>query len=111
MSTSNPQASLHASQHCCHTQAFTWSGFEDGTTFLKNLWTDNTTLGGDFATVVYRAQLLGFNAVRLPFRFSDLNMQPKNWTFACKPQSFASIKVWTQSLNRAAFACWGCHGS
>ena len=88
-----PRQQYCAPQHERPTQAFTWSGFEDGTTFLKNLWTDNTTLGGDFATVVYRAQLLGFNAVRLPFRFSDLNMQPKNWTFACKPQSFANIKV------------------
>lgn len=26
----------------------------------------------DFATIVYRLQLLGFNAVRLPFSFSDL---------------------------------------
>ena len=60
---------------------------------MNNLWLDNTTLGGDFATVVYRAQLLGFNAVRLPFRFSDLNMQPKNWTFACKPKTFGEIKV------------------
>ena len=60
---------------------------------MKNLWTDNTTLGGDFATIIYRAQLLGFNAVRLPFRFSDLNMQPKNWTFPCTPQRYADIKV------------------
>ena len=74
-------------------QAFTWTGFEDGTTFLGGLWNDSTTLGGDFATVVYRAQLLGFNAVRLPFRFSDLNLQPKNWTFPCIPQRFADIRV------------------
>ena len=32
--------------------------------------TDSLTL--DFATIVYRLQLLGFNAVRLPFSFSDL---------------------------------------
>jgi hypothetical protein len=33
---------------------------------------NGTWLGGDFATVVFRLRLLGFNAVRLPFRFSDL---------------------------------------
>ena len=74
-------------------QAFTWGGFDDGTTFVNGFWNDNTTLGGDFATIVYRAQLLGFNAVRLPFRFSDLNMQPKNWTFPCTPQRYADIKA------------------
>ena len=74
-------------------QAFTWGWFDDGTTFVNGLWNDSTTLGGDFATIVYRAQLLGFNAVRLPFRFSELNMQPKNWTFPCTPQRYADIKV------------------
>lgn len=49
-------------------QAFTWNGFEDGTTWLGGLWAGRTTQQGDFATVVYRAQLYGFNAVRIPFR-------------------------------------------
>ena len=49
-------------------QAFNWGGFEDGSTFLGGLYA-NTSMGvGDFAMLVYRAQLLGFNAVRLPFR-------------------------------------------
>lgn len=33
---------------------------------------NGTWLAADFATIVYRMKLLGFNAVRLPFRFSDL---------------------------------------
>ena len=49
-------------------QAFTWNGFEDGTTWLGGLWAGKTTEQGDFATLVYRAQLYGFNAVRIPFR-------------------------------------------
>ena len=53
-------------------QAFTWNGFEDGTTWLGGLWAGKTTQQGDFATVVYRAQLYGFNAVRIPFRCSPL---------------------------------------
>ena len=84
---------LPKSKMSCKMQAFTWGGFDDGTTFVSGLWNDSTTLGGDFATIVYRAQLLGFNAVRLPFRFSDLNMQPKNWTFPCTPQRYTDIKV------------------
>ncbi|BDA48966.1 probable major extracellular endoglucanase at N-terminal half [Coccomyxa sp. Obi] len=49
-----------------------WFGFETGTTFLDGLWAGSDSLTMDFATVVYRLQLLGFNAVRLPFSFSDL---------------------------------------
>ena len=51
-------------------QAFTWNGFEDGTTWLGGLWSGKTSQQGDFATIVYRAQLYGFNAVRIPFRYS-----------------------------------------
>lgn len=35
---------------------------------MGGLWAGKTTQQGDFATVVYRAQLYGFNAVRIPFR-------------------------------------------
>ena len=49
-------------------QAFNWAGFDDGTTFLGGLHINRTTSTSDFATVAYRAQLLGFNAVRIPFR-------------------------------------------
>ena len=59
--------------HACHAlraarQAFSWYGFNDGSTMVGGLWGGAHTQVGDFATVVYRAQLLGFNAVRLPFR-------------------------------------------
>lgn len=60
---------LHAESSLWHVQAFTWNGFEDGTTFLGGLWAGKTTQQADFATLVYRAQLYGFNAVRIPFRF------------------------------------------
>ena len=52
-------------------QAFTWNGFEDGTTWLGGMWSGSTTQQGDFATLVYRAQLYGFNAVRIPFRWGQ----------------------------------------
>ena len=52
-------------------QAFNWGGFDDGSTFLGGLYVNRSIDVGDMAMVVYRAQLLGFNAVRLPFR-SDL---------------------------------------
>jgi len=63
-------AAFSKSCNDCNLQAFTWSGFEDGTTFMGGLWTGRNTQEGDFATLVYRAQLYGFNAVRLPFRWA-----------------------------------------
>jgi hypothetical protein len=35
---------------------------------------NSTWIAADFATVVYRLKLLGFNAVRLPFSFNDLDL-------------------------------------
>lgn len=60
---------------------------------MGGLWAGKTTQQGDFATAVYRAQLLGFNAVRIPFRFSDLNLPPKNWTFPCTVDRLGDIKA------------------
>jgi hypothetical protein len=58
-----------------------WFGFNNGQTMVDGLWAGPDSLSLDFATVVYRMQLLGFNAVRLPFSFSDLyNLSPKNYT-------------------------------
>lgn len=54
---------------------------------------------GDFKTVVFRQQLLGFNAVRLPFTFSDLSLTPRNFTVACVDDT-AYIKVPLVSLWR-----------
>lgn len=37
-----------------------------------------SALSGDFATVVYRQSLLGFNLVRIPFRFATLDERPRS---------------------------------
>lgn len=47
---------------------------------------------GDFKTIVFRQKQLGFNAVRLPMTFSDLNLTPKIWTKACTDDT-SSLKV------------------
>jgi hypothetical protein len=48
------------------------------TTFIDGLWAGTNGLTADFATVVYRLQLLGFNAIRLPFSFKEINgAQPR----------------------------------
>ena len=54
---------------------FNWAGFnyiQYGMEFFEGLQEGTSTGTGDFATVVYRQQLLGFNLVRIPFRFASL---------------------------------------
>ena len=60
-------------------QAFNWGGFDDGSTFLGGLYVNRSIDVGDMAMVVYRAQLLGFNAVRLPFRFVSCIHAPSSF--------------------------------
>eukprot|EP00884_Botryococcus_braunii_P014337 jgi/Botrbrau1/22904/Bobra.0065s0056.1 len=52
-----------------------------------------TTQASDFATIVFRQRALGFNAVRLPFRFSDLNIDPVLFNFKCKVTSRADLET------------------
>lgn len=57
-------------------QGFSWSGFENGITMVEGLTKSfvnpkDIALTGDFGTVVHRQQALGFNAVRLPFRWDN----------------------------------------
>lgn len=55
----------------------------------------------DFKTVVFRQQLLGFNAVRLPMTFSDLNLAPKSWTKPCTDDT-EYLKVCCCSVSRCS---------
>ncbi|KIZ06214.1 hypothetical protein MNEG_1745 [Monoraphidium neglectum] len=49
-----------------------WFGFNNGMTWLNGLWAGGKSGNSDFATIVYELQLLGFNAIRLPYIFKDL---------------------------------------
>jgi hypothetical protein len=53
-----------------------WFGFNNQGTMVNGLWSGKTNMTLDFSTVVRRMELLGFNAVRLPFSFKDLAMTP-----------------------------------
>ena len=44
-------------------------GFETSATMTAGLWAGSTSLTADFATVIWRIKLLGFNTIRLPFSF------------------------------------------
>lgn len=67
-------------------------GFDDGNTMVDGLWAGSDQLTLDFATIVYRMQLLGFNAVRLPFSFQNLyNAAPKSQTQTCSAVTTQAI--------------------
>lgn len=62
-----------------------WFGFNNGSTMVDGLWEGYNGLPGDFATIVHRMQLMGFNAVRLPFSFKDLyELNPRDFTATCE---------------------------
>ena len=46
-------------------------------------WAGSTSLTQDFASIVYRMQLLGFNAIRLPFSFRDQALTPHYISYSC----------------------------
>lgn len=67
-------------------------GFDDGNTMLDGLWAGSDQLTLDFATIVYRIKLLGFNAIRLPFSFQNLyNASPKSQTQTCSAVTNSAI--------------------
>ncbi|CAL8466352.1 g5888 [Coccomyxa elongata] len=92
----------NGTQRAIALKAFNWGGFDDGSTFLSGLNANRSIGVGDMAIEVYRAQLLGFNAVRLPFRFSDLNLAPKNWSFRCNLETYDQIKAEVSQMNMSA---------
>ena len=56
-----------------------WFGFDAGATMTDGLWGGRDATAQDFANVVYRIKLLGFNAIRLPFSFRDLYEKTPKW--------------------------------
>ncbi len=71
-----------------------WFGFNNGDTMVDGLWAGPDNLSLDFATVVYRMQLLGCNAVRLPFSFKDVfGLAPRNYNLPTMAVSQSVIKA------------------
>jgi hypothetical protein len=44
-------------------------GFNNGQTSVDGLWAGGSAYNTDFAAIAYQLQLLGFNAIRVPFIF------------------------------------------
>jgi hypothetical protein len=50
---------------------------------VDGLWAGGNRSDTDFAALVYQIKLLGFNAVRLPFTFTDLRHRGRRQTQTC----------------------------
>ena len=71
-----------------------WFGFETpGGSMVDGLWQGDSSITLDFPTIVSRFQLLGFNAVRLPFSFGNLygSTQPQSYTQSCSTDTQSTI--------------------
>jgi len=61
-----------------------WFGFGNKQTMVDGLWIGGSSTASDFFSIVYRLKLLGFNSVRLPFTFNDLEMKPMEKRISCR---------------------------
>ena len=69
-----------------------WYGFDTADTMVGGAQqAGGNPLGGDFATVVQRMMLLGFNTVRLPFGFDTLSLPPLPLSTGCAIPSQADV--------------------
>ncbi|KAF8055094.1 SYT1 [Scenedesmus sp. PABB004] len=64
-----------------------WFGFNVGMGMVDGLWAGGSAAATDFALITYQLRLLGYNAVRLPFTWRDLNMSPRSFHKDCAPVS------------------------
>jgi aryl-phospho-beta-D-glucosidase BglC (GH1 family) len=77
-----------------------WFGFNTNLSMVEGL-ENESSLAADFATVVYRLQLLGFNAVRLSFSFKDLyELEPQIYL---KQYTVPSLTMIQESVTNPAY--------
>ena len=82
-----------------------WFGFEyNGHSMVDGLSFGSSSISQDFATIVYRQQLLGFNTIRIPFNFQNLfeGALPQSWTGPCKTDSTEVVAKATTDPSVAA---------
>ncbi|MBA3237641.1 MAG: cellulase family glycosylhydrolase [Parachlamydiaceae bacterium] len=91
--TTKGDAILNSQNEHIELKGVNWFGFNNGSTMVDGIWGGSDTISYDFATVVYRLKLLGFNAVRLPFSFKDIfESTPRNYTQYGTVASLAHIQ-------------------
>lgn len=80
-----------------------WFGFNNAQTMVDGLWAGDSSLTKDFSTQVYRMQLLGFNAVRLPFSFKDFALPGRTDYIWCRQATTDEIR---KSVSPPGFNPW-----
>ncbi len=76
-----------------HLRGAAWPGFQNGSTMAEVSWNDPESIASDFATLVHRMKLLGFNAVRLPFSFKDLfELEPDAIANSFSPSPLSALQ-------------------
>jgi aryl-phospho-beta-D-glucosidase BglC (GH1 family) len=59
---------------------------------VDGLWAGGSEAATDFALIAYQLRLLGYNAVRLPFTWRDLEAPPRNLDKECSAISVEALK-------------------
>lgn len=67
-------------------------GFNVGMGMVDGLWAGGHAAATDFSLIAYQLRLLGYNSIRLPFIWRDLQMPPKNLDKDCTPVSVDFLK-------------------
>ena len=60
---------------------------------VDGLYANDETLTSDFAGVAYRIQLLGFNAIRMPFSFQASVTHPQLVSFVHSSNNLRSLMI------------------
>ncbi|EIE23035.1 glycoside hydrolase [Coccomyxa subellipsoidea C-169] len=69
-----------------------WFGFNSAFSYPEGLWMGKDSVTQDFATNVWRMKQLGFNAIRLPFRFTDFEVDPIPVKHECQVAPALNLK-------------------
>jgi aryl-phospho-beta-D-glucosidase BglC (GH1 family) len=69
-----------------------WFGFNVGMGMVDGLWAGGHAAATDFGLIAYQIRLLGYNAVRLPFRWKDLNQRQIRQVKDCDPVSYQFLR-------------------
>jgi hypothetical protein len=68
-----------------------WFGFNNQQTMVDGLWIGGFAAATDFSTIMLRIKLLGFNTIRLPFTFSNLDLPTTSKTIPCIVQPLPEV--------------------
>jgi len=83
-----------------HFHGLNWFGFNvKGGTMVDGLWVGGSSFATDFSTILFKIRLLGFNAIRIPFIFDNLDLSPANLSRPCTINPLQMIIEQTKYKN------------